>query len=281
MSDTETPAADTTNGGAPPASTATPSPAGGTPAPSPWGELSPEDKGLVGLKGWKGPGDVVAAYRNLESFRGVPADRLIKIPEKPDDPEWAKVWGQLGRPEKPDGYELTSPEGDEAGAALVKLSAETFHRYGVPREAGRAIVAEIARFAGERQKATEEAAVLRRADDEGQLRKNWGDAYDANRQVAGDAARKLGLQEADVVGLMGTLGIRRTYELFHQIGMRSAEPRTVRPEGGGGGEPRWSPEMAREKISQLKQDKEWVKRYLDNDQKALDEMSRLHRIAFP
>src|SRR5688572_5710707 len=39
---------------------------------------------LVQGKGWKTADDVIKSYSELETFRGAPAERLWKIPEKPE-----------------------------------------------------------------------------------------------------------------------------------------------------------------------------------------------------
>lgn len=43
-----------------------------------------EHAALVQAKGWKGVGDALTSYSELEKFRGAPADRLIMLPEKPE-----------------------------------------------------------------------------------------------------------------------------------------------------------------------------------------------------
>lgn len=50
-------------------------------------------------------------YLNAEKRLGVPANRLLVMPDKADDAEgWAKIHAALGRPETVDGYGLKLPD---------------------------------------------------------------------------------------------------------------------------------------------------------------------------
>ena len=52
------------------------------------------------------------------------------MPGKDATPEeWAAFYGQLGRPETPEGYELPLPEGDDG--AFAKEMAPILHKHGV------------------------------------------------------------------------------------------------------------------------------------------------------
>lgn len=77
-------------------------------ADSPFGSVPEDLRGYIDNKQWKSPLDAVQAYKNLEGFRGVPEDRLLKLPSDPAD--MGQVWDKLGRPEAPDKYTLAIPE---------------------------------------------------------------------------------------------------------------------------------------------------------------------------
>src|SRR4051812_22872278 len=67
-------------------------------ANAPWygGVADAELRGFAELKGWKSPDDALVSYRNLEKLQGVPPERLLKLPEKADDPAWSEIHGKLG-----------------------------------------------------------------------------------------------------------------------------------------------------------------------------------------
>src|SRR5690349_8033208 len=80
---------------------------------------SPELRGFVETKGWKDPGAAVESYRQLEKTIGVPAERLLKLPDKADAPEWKEIRAKVGvgAPEKPEDYGIPVPEGIDPGYA--------------------------------------------------------------------------------------------------------------------------------------------------------------------
>lgn len=88
---------------------------------------------LVKSKGIKNVEALGRMYAELEAFRGVPADRLLTVPEKDDDIEgWNKVWNKLGRPETPDRYDFKLDAGDvKLDDALMKSFKEFAHGLGL------------------------------------------------------------------------------------------------------------------------------------------------------
>lgn len=59
----------------------------------------------------KSPEDIARMYLNAEKRLGVPANRLLVVPDKPDDADgWAKIHAALGRPDTVEGYGLKLPD---------------------------------------------------------------------------------------------------------------------------------------------------------------------------
>lgn len=68
----------------------------------------PENLAYVKTKGWQDPDGAVKSYRELESEA---SKSKIKLPDKDTKPEELDAfYNQLGRPEKPEGYEFKLPE---------------------------------------------------------------------------------------------------------------------------------------------------------------------------
>ena len=98
----------------------TPSPSNPAPAaaPAPGGSYldSFKDEALRGnasLARYKDPEELARSYVHLESRLGVPAHRLLTVPDKPadQDPEgWTKLYTALGRPETVEGYGIKLPD---------------------------------------------------------------------------------------------------------------------------------------------------------------------------
>lgn len=268
---------DVPNGSAPVAGN--PAPNAGTPAATGEWYAGIADEGLRGYvqtKGFKDPASLAESYRNLEKLQGVPQDRLLKLPEKADDPAWGDVWGKLGRPEKPDGYELQSKDGGE----FAKEAAAWMHEAGVPKAQAQKLNEKwnayqdrlIAEYEAERQQ--RDAAELT------ELRGKWGAKYDANVELGRRAGREFGLSEQEFEAISSSLGSGKTLELFNRIGSKLGEARPFEPgQGGGGGGFGMTPEAARSRISSLSADRDWTAKYLKGDVNAREEMTRLQKIA--
>lgn len=266
-------------GGAPPAAGA--SGASGAAAPAEWTAALPENlKGYVTNKGFKDPSSVVDAYQNLEKLIGVPKDRLIKIPEKEDDSAaWSDIFNRLGRPEKPEGYQLTVPEGQSKDFA--DWASKTFHKLGISRKQGEALVNE---WNGLQKTTNDGATTARQSVEQAQreaVKKEWGAAYDENLKIMEHGAQKFGLDKTAVEKLGQSLGIDKTAKLLYQIGVQLGEDKFV--SGSGSGKPfgPLAPQAARDKITQLKGDTDFVARYMKGDLSAREEMEKLHLWANP
>ncbi len=236
-------------------------------------------KGFAQTKGWKDPASVVDGYRNLEKLVGVPKERLLKLPEKADDPAWSDVYARLGRPEKPDAYELPVPEG-YGDPAFAKGIAEVMHKHGIPKGAAQA----LAQFNNDyvkglldthqREQEQKSAAELQ------QLKGEWGNRFDESSEMARRAAREFGVSEDQTKAIEGALGTAGMLKLFNSIGSKMGEPKGFDPGSGDGGAGfGMSPDAARSQIKQLQGDQDFVKRYLGGDVSARQKMEQLSRIA--
>ena len=87
-------------------------------------------KSLVDAKGYKGVTDLADAYTNAASKLGVSPERLMTLPDKPDDVEgWGNVYAKLGKPETADAYkpDVSVPEGLQLDDNLVKEFSAAAH----------------------------------------------------------------------------------------------------------------------------------------------------------
>lgn len=163
-----------------------------TAATDSWGTVDDETGKVVKAKGWKAPADAVKSYVDLEKYASKSVQDM-----SPEERE--KFTKRLGRPESPDGYELsnvTMPEGmtrdpefDKGFKELVfkvqamplKEQAKYYHEYFLQDSAKKysAMRANIAKVFD---------------TSETELRKSWGLDFDANMALSQKVA-KLGGDE--------------------------------------------------------------------------------------
>lgn len=268
-------------GGTPPAGGAGAAPPAGFDFTTAIGTLTPEHQSLVNDRKWDGLDKVLDSYRNLEKLTGVPPDKIMRVPEKPEDYE--AIYNKLGRPEKPDLYGLDKPpEGFDPAKYDVegaKAIAEVFHKVGLNPQQARALQeAGIAR-AAEAEKA---AAVARQnaiADATKTLKSEWGDKFEANLDASEAALDWLGASP-ELRGKLKATGLNADVEmvkLLAKIGHAVADDKLE-----GSGEKSFgamTPALAKAKINSLKNDAAWRARFTSGDVVAREEWSKLNAIA--
>ena len=229
-------------------------------------------KGLVEAKGWDGPGAVIKSYRNLEQLLGADkAGRGVVLPKDDADVEgFNALYAKLGRPEKPEDYKLEIPDGDDGKFAAA--AAPILHQLGITAKQAEGLV----KFVNEYSKTSRETfeasigdQVKQQSED---LKREWGQAYDQNVEVARRGARALGMQEADIDSLENAIGYKRVFELMHKVGVKLGEDNFA---GDGQASMQYSPGAASERLNQLRSDKDWSARVIAGDRKAIDEKETL------
>lgn len=250
------------------------------PAPSngPWyGDLTsnPELKTWTEGKGFANPVVALEAFRNTEKHVGVPADRLIRKPKDASDVEGVKAYRTaLGVPEDPNTYEIPVPEGQ--ASTLANWARPVFHKHGLNSDQAKGLATDWNGWLADQVKQAEEADRQAIATAETALRTDWGNEYEARRELGKRAflamVEKAGLTDA-AAKVEDVLGIPASMKLWHAIGAAMGEG-TFKT-GGTPPAPAMSPEEAVTKIAQLRGDSEWTKAYLGGDRNKQLEMQRL------
>lgn len=269
-----TSAAATTSGASPAASA--------SPSGSPWyGSFDPDLKGYIETKGFpadeKGLSALASSYRNLEKHFGVPAEQLLKLPKDENDKDgWGKIYERLGRPEKPEGYQLPTPEGDDGEYA--NFISKVMHDLGITKKQAQALAAKQNEFIGEMTK-REVAAYQETIKTQDQaLKSEWGPAYDKHVQIAKGAFAELGLKPEVVDAMEKAIGFAETMKFFHTIGSKIGEDKFVSAEGSPGFAGAMSPAAAAARIDAIKGDPVLSAKYIAGDAALKAEMDKLHHI---
>lgn len=223
-----------------------------TPDPAPWyGQLEqPELKTWVEGKQFASPQAALSSYMNAEKLIGAPPDQIIRLPKAEDKDAWNGVWNRLGRPEKPEGYELPLPAGDDG--AFSKKASEWFHAAGVPKTAAQTIAQQWNDYVAGLVQQDEAAARTKSEQDLAALKTEWGQEFDAKsefgRRGLSAYGTKAGLTQDDLQSLERVLGTAKMLKLFHEVGQTTAEHGFA---PGNTGSVSLSPMQARSKLNDL------------------------------
>lgn len=273
---TDTSAPSTTPSPAPDAN-ANPVP-GAIPAAAPFyaGFQDTELRGYIETKGFKEAQDLALSYKNLEKLVGVPADQVLRMPKEGDTEGWNKLHERLGRPAKPEDYELAVPEGDSGEYA--KFIATAMHELGITKKQAQALAAKQNEFLGTQTAKEAEAYQATIKAQDTTLRSKWGQAYDKNLQVAKGAFAELGITTEAVNALEKAMGFAGVMEFFHGLGAKIGEDKFVSAAGATGFNGVMSPAAAKARIQAIAKDPVLSVKYANGDAALKAEMDNLHRM---
>jgi hypothetical protein len=231
-------------------------------------------KGYVQNKGWKDPVELANGYRNLEKLLG---GEKIPMPKGAEDKEgWARVYDSLGRPKTADEYGLQLPEGGNGD--FLKAAAGKFHELGLSK----AQAAELANWYNEQATgqvgAAQQAQAAKVEQDIQSLKGEWGQAWEENVELGRRAARQFGLDQAKLESLENAFGTAEMLKFMSRIGRGLTEHsfESGRSTNSFG----MTPEAARQRISALREDRDFTSKYLGGNADARAEMQRLMEVAY-
>lgn len=241
--------------------------------------------GFVQTKGWKAPTDVVKSYRNLEKLVGHDkAGRTVVLPGENATPEErAAFFDRLGRPSKPEEYDLPVPE-ENGSAEFADWARSQFHELGLTADQGKALTERWNEFAEKSAKGQQESYEATVEKDTVDLQREWGAKYDANVNAAKQAAKEFGLEVEQVDKLESALGFGGLMRFMANVGSKLGEHNFETGENEGrsfGGA--MTPAEANKELQRLMSDPKfmdaWTNRRHPEHQAALDKKARLTRMA--
>ncbi len=252
---------------------------GGT--PSDWtSTLNDDTRSYVQTKGFKDPAAVVDSYRNFEKLMGAPKERLLTLPDKEDAPEWAAIHDRLGRPAKAEDYKI------EVGPEVLSPEATTFlknefHKLGITQKQGETLMKNYGEyFKGEVGKTeVQNQATLQQQQND--LKKSWGAAFDQNMQTAKNAAIAFKFDAGKIDALEAALGYDGVMNLLHDLGTKVGPHQFHGGSGNGSSGGMLTPTQAQAEIKALRADPAFAGKFLAGEIDAKEKMSRLHKMAYP
>lgn len=225
----------------------------------PWYDgLETADVGRIQNSGWdKLEPDAAAkaiysSYRAAESKLGLPADRVLRLPETTDTAGWDGVYKTLGKPETPDKYEFGDVKfGD--GSALSPEFATTLktlaHQLNLPAtqapNLAKAIIGQFeANAAAAKTRADAEAMTAQtnklatelqtKSSNTAALQAAWQGEYDKNYQAAQRVALQLGYSADELVEMSGGPKYKPFMERMFAMAKGAGELGMVGHQGGSG-----------------------------------------------
>lgn len=247
---------------------------------SPW-YGNQELSGYIENKGWKEASQVVEGYQNLEKLLGDKANAMI-MPKEGDEQAWGEFYNRLGRPAESGEYKFTETEGGDEN--LTNWFRETAHKQGLSQQQAAAMYDAWNEFAQAGNDEMAQQAELRATNELNDLKKAWGNEFDANIQAGQRAASRFGFSSEEMTGMENTVGTKALLERFAQIGRALGEDSF---EGGSGGRDGFglTPAAAQQQIKELQMDQNFQAAYLDTanpgHKAAKEKYTNLFNAAYP
>lgn len=258
----------------PPGDTGTPAP---VVAPAPVGKswmdgFDDDTNAYVTNKGWKEPSDLLSSYKNLEKFAGG-SKNILELPSADATPEaMDSFYNALGRPASADAYSFDLPEGGDG--EMHTWFKNTAHKHGLSDNQAKSLFADYNEMAGLRAEGSVDATRQQSENDIVNLRKDWGPKYESNLDSGKRAVHTLGYDEEALSALEGKMGTSEMLKLFSQIGSKMGEDVFVDGDDKGGGFG-GSAAGARQQISDLRTDTQFMDKYMSGDKDAIAKYTRL------
>jgi|TARA_R110002012_G_scaffold188136_2_gene355216 hypothetical protein len=205
---------------------------------------------LVTAKGWSGPGDVLESYVNLE--KAVGADKVVLPLADTDLAEW-EGWSKLGTPDDAEGYDLSAPEGmEQYDQGLSDWFREAAHSAKMPASMAQAMHDKFVERMGSSYAEQESNYQAQQEAWEGELKQEYGTAFDERVAAARGAIREFGTPELQAALTASGMGSNPEFvKAFAKIGMALGKGPQFK-DAEGSGQFGTTPEMAQEQIAQIR-----------------------------
>lgn len=250
----------------------------GTPDPETLGYL--QARGLDKMKPNEAALAAVKAHREAEKLIGAPADQIIRLPKDANDVEgWNKVNQRLGTPADPKEYDFAAvkrTDGSDLGEEEVEAIRAIAHELQLPKGKAAILAQRLAKIADTEIEKGEVEYNGKIAAETEALKTNWGNNFAANKVVAENTAKSLGVSAEELASLERGLGYAKVMEMFRQVGTKIGEDKFV--QSGGGNKGPMTKDEAAFRLSQLEKDSIWWDKFNKGDVMAVKEFNDLTRI---
>jgi hypothetical protein len=204
--------------------------------PKPWTDgFDGEAMELVGQRKMQGPGDLLNMVRAQQKFIGAPPEELVRLPKGGAKPEDLRaLYGRLGMPEKPDGYDYKDVKLSDGAEETLKQFNPVFHEAGLSNAQARRLVSAYEEFGAKAGESAQARITAEAAAAETKAKAEWGSEFEAKGQASVQFAEALGIKDEELMALQQVLGSERVLYRFAELGSKLGEARVVEGEGKGG-----------------------------------------------
>ena len=266
---------------APIGSTATTEPTSAAPAaatpeqPTSWLESLPQDMradpSLATIK------DIPTLAKNyVETKRALGTEKLPKPQKNWTDKEYSEFYNALGRPPEPDKYSDPSIKLDESipvDQEKMKAAKAQSHKLGLTDSQAKGILEYYFNATNNEVKASKESQMAALSAADSALRKDWGQKYDMNVELAKAAANKFA--EPELVQKYGN--DPKFLAFLAKVGQGMMEDSAT---GRGDGNILPTDLNAKREIMKMKADPEFMNRFTKGDKAAVAVWNEQHRLAY-
>ena len=227
---------------------------------------------------------VAKFHRDAEAYIGIPADQRIRTPN-PNDPASVKAfWNKFGTPENAEGYDLSgvkSAAGQDIDPGLATALRNTLYEHNIPASAAPKVAEAFVKHMDATEAAQMTATEGQLAAQQAALKLLWGPNYDANINLADQAAKRIGLDVQGAALLAEKVGADKVLEVLRKIGANTSEDSFVAGNPMQGATPPMTVVEARETLTVLQGDREFGKRLIDGDLAAKKQWDAAFAAAHP
>lgn len=261
------------------------------PAGTPWfSTFDDATKGHITAKGWdklEAPAafaEALKAYKGVETFLGLPAERVLKLPEATDAEGMKGVFQRLGVPADATGYDFSAvkkADGSAPDEAFVGFLREQALKHNLTKDGAAGLAAAIVQRDSTIAAEAAAAHALKVTAEKEALNVAWAGNATLNTFMAQRAAAMIGLDTETLNKVAETVGYQKVMTGFLDMAKKMGEAPL---EGGGipgaGGDKAMTAQQAAARLEDLKagRDSDWTARYKTGESKAVDELRRLTQI---
>lgn len=240
-----------------------------------WRSSLPDElKTAKPLQSIKSVEDLAKGFVNAQSVIGRRFEDLT--PE-----QLSEYYGALGRPESPEDYKFEAPEGREINTELESWFRNQAFEGGLTKAAAEKLFNDFTAMEAETLAQREQMVELQMQEQQKQLQKDFGPAYDERVNLANRALREFGGDEA--IAAITESGLQNhpaLVKLLANAGETLAEGNFT--SGQKTGKFGMTSEEASEQISKLRADPEFSKHYMDpsssKHKEAASKLEELYKI---